>query len=389
MRSILIVFLMLLPGLNGNAASAAPPEAACKPFGSDRNLFPYRFESGDRHYADLLTLESGARYSGKVLEWADEILLYDAAGHVTVYPLSEVALFETRRSDRLKAKPDLPDLTVAYVERGPRSIWRKHVVTEDGLSKLNVDPQSLPRSPKAGDKADFRVHILNAGAKASSPVPCRVQIDGKDVAGLTLPSLKPGAERPIEFSWTWQEGPHTLRVEIDPDGKMPEIARWNNTFVEPIRALAVGVIVSRDRYEAFRSTPNMVDTFCIEDTIQYHLRNLNALFAASVYPSTPQGVLERVRCDSITVVDDPAKWRNIRAELLSKYDAALVLGPVSKDENIPIDALKVDWRLLQQVGSDIGLADPHRTDTTLQQCYVHDKFGRYAQRRHLSPWIRT
>ena len=371
------------------------------PLGRDEGLFAYRFERGDLLYADILTLANGGQRTGKVLEWANQILLFDADGDVSAYPMPEVALFETRRRDRHNARPNLPDLTVAFVERLPRDPnWHGHVLQEDGLSRLDIDPNAAPWHPEIGAPVEFRVHILNAGANKSTAVPCRVLIDGGEVMKTQVRALDPGGEHVVAFSWRWQEGQHTLHVEIDADGRGPEIVRWNNRFTEPVRALGVSVVVARQRYEAFKRTPNLVDSFCIEDYIQYHMRTLNALFAASVYPSAPEGIVERVRCDRIIVVDDPADesarshwapmlWRDGKTGGLAEYAALLTLGKLGEEEDLPYDALKVDWRLLKRIGLQIGLVDLRKTDTTLEQCYVFTHHGRYAQRRNISPWIRS
>lgn len=383
------------------ATASTSALATSEPIGSGEGIFNYRFERGRLNYDDVLTMSNGKKCIGKVQEWANQVLLFNATGHVTAYSLADVMQFETRRVDRHTSRPDLPDLTVAYIERLPRDpSWHGHVVMRDGLSRLDVAPDQAPWQPSPGSEVTFRVHVLNAGVAESTAVPCRILIDGQEVSRVTVKPLSAGAEQVIEVSWSWQEGQHAIRVEIDSAGKTPEIVRWNNVFVEPIRALGVTVVVARDRYDAFSRTPSLVDSFCFEDYIQYHMRNMNALFKASVYPTAPDGILERVRCDRIIVVNDPldekelmalapALRRGGKADGLAEYAAILTLGRLSEGEDLRYDALKVDWDLLRQLGLQIGLVDLTKTDTKLEQCCVLDKFGRYAQRRFIAPSIRT
>jgi len=400
MRAALCVILATAATAYGGEP-AAFSSSGSRPIGFDEGLFPYQFEKGNLHYEDILTLADGGKRTGKVLEWGNQILLFDAMGRVAARPLSDVRLFETRRKARHRKKPHLADLTVAYVERLPRDpSWHGHVAEGDGPGRLDIDPGGVAWTPAVGSQVSFRVHVLNAGSVASAAVAWRALVGGKEEGSGRLPRLDPGKESTVEFSWHWQQGRQRLRFEIDPEGSSEESLRWNNTFTEPVHALGVAVVVARDRYEAFKKTPSLVDSYCFEDYIQYHLRNMNALFASSVYPSAPEGVLERVRCDRIVVVDDPSnaaassRWRNQlrrggKADGLAEYAALLRLDKLSEEDDPTYDALKVDWSLLQQIGRQIGLVDLRRTDTTLEQCYVLDKNERFAQRRFISPWIQS
>ncbi len=392
-------FALILPPRGGLAAG--PRFDACGPTGQERNLFPYRFERGDLHYQDVVTLRDTSKHTGKALEWADQVLLFDAAGGVRAIDVADVAEFVTRRSPRHRLRPNLPDLTVAFVERLPRDAhWHGHVKLKDGLPQLDIDPNQPGMTPKPGDPVTFRIHVRNVGTEATRAVSCHVSIDESRIADLEIPLLAPDATHVFDAAWTWADGAGSLRVEIDPEGQLSELVRWNNTFVEPVHALAVAVVVSRERFEAFQKAPSLVDSFCFEDYVQYQLRCLNGLFAASVHPTSPEGVVERVRCDRVVVVDDiglpdsEPEWkrqlrRGAAPDGLTGYAALLVVGPLSARENPQESALLVQWDWLRQICRQLGLVNLNAADTTLDQCYVLDKFERYALRRHISPWIRT
>lgn len=397
-RGIVFILLAVIPV--GSALGSDLMKLQRHPVGDKEGLFAYRYEGGETPHNDLLSLVNGSKRIGKVLEWGNQILLFDAGGNETVFPIKEVDHFELRRGDKPRAKPALSDLTIAYVERLPRDThWMGHIVTEGGLSRLD-SPDAKSTSAKAGDKVTYRAHIFNAGGAKSFPATCKISIDGATISEAAVATLDPGQEQVVETTWQWQDGQHSLRVDVVPSEPVKEIAQWNNSFIEPTRALGITVVVAKSRYEQFRSLPNLVDTFCFEDFIQYHIRNLNALFSASIYPSTPQGILERVRCDRIVVVDDPqdqkqrASWspslqKGGQATGLAEYAALLELGNLSKDEDLKYDALKVDWKQLQNICRQLGLVDLNKTDTTPAQCYVFDQYNRYAVRSHLSPWIQT
>ncbi len=374
----------------------APSPASDTPTAADS--YAYRLEQPGRNYKDVVTFTNQAKAIGKVMEWADQVLVYDAAGGLRAWPVREIESIDLRRIERHNERPALPDLTVAFVERLPRDpSFHGRVSTSGGIAVASAAPDASKWSPKAGDEVTYRLHILNAGAADSSPVTCRVSIGGKAVSTFEAPALKPGASHASEVKWNWQDGSHELRVEIDPEGKVADLLRWNNTFTQPTQARAVVFVVARDRYEAFTRTPNVVDSFCFEDYAQYHVRCLNALFSASVYPASPLGVVDRIACDRIVVVDDPfdaaaeASWmsalkRDGRPDGVAEYAALARFGRLESDESAARDALMVDWSALKGIGRDLGLVDLKLKETSIDQCYVFDISERYAMLQYLSPW---
>lgn len=368
-----------------------------EPAGSDERVFSYRCDVAALRFGDMVTLQDGSKYLGKAMEWADQILLYDGNLRPRAFRAEDVGQFELRRLPRHKAAPASADLTVAYVERLPRDPhWHGHVIVEDGLPKTDITGEGVAWHPMPGARVTFRAHILNAGGAASREAPCRAFIDEQGLGEAVIPPLEPGKEHILEWSWNWQEEPHSLRVEVDPENRGAEAIRWNNTFVEPVQAIAVTVVVARERHEAFQAARNLIDSFCFEDWVQYQLRCLNGLFRASAYPSAPQGALERVRCDRIVIVEDPAdprqraEWepltrREGKASGLAEYGALLQWGKLSAEENLERSALRVDWLQLQDLARQLGLIDLRVTDTTVDQCMVQDQRGRYVQCRHQFP----
>lgn len=381
-------------------APASAPTVALSAGVAD-GLSGYRFEHGGRAFADLVTLADGSMLLGKAMEWADQVLIFGVDGTPEAIDATNVERIEYRRLARHRAKPDRPDLTVAFIERLPRdqSLHGK-VIQEDGVSRLATDPGKVASAPRPGATVTFRVNVLNAGWRASADTTCRILIDGNEIKSARLGPLEPGATTTIDATWAWQEGAKVIRVELAASDAAPEINRWNNTFEDSLRAQAVAVVVARSVLERFRNSPNAVDSFCVEDWVQYQLRCLNALFARSVYPTTPAGVTERVRCDRIVVVDDPedAAQREQseaglrqggKADGLAEYAAIMIFDRAPSDDSLNYAALKVDWERLKNVCLQLGLVDLMKLDTRPDQCLATDRNGRYVNRQHLYPWPRT
>lgn len=397
MRGFRWAIILLAPLL----AASAPEARRLRPIGEAEGLFPYRFEWGERRFDDIVTLRDGARLLGKVMEWADQVLVFGSGCEAEVLEAADVASFEFRRGQRQSSRPDLADLTVAWVERLPRDpSWQGRVEMRDGLPCPAGDKAGVTWHPKPGDGVTFRVHVLNAGPAKSVDGNCRVRVDGAEIASVALPAIEPGAEFVVEASWPWAEGRQMLRVELSTRGDVPEIQKWNNTFDEPIHALAVVVVVAADRDEAFTRSPNAVDSFCFADWVQHQLRCFNALLRASVYPTAAKGAVERVRCDRIIVEEHPLSPAAIesrsrllrqggRADGLAEYAALLVFPAMADNEVGQYSSLKVNWRQLQALAAQLGLVDLRRTDTTIEQNMVLNAREEYVCRQHLFPWPET
>jgi len=226
-------------GMATSAPAAPQSDIAARPVGAAEGVFSFRFEKGDLRYEDILTLRSGAKRLGKVMEWANQVLLFEADGRVETFTVEDVERFQFRRAARHRTRPELPDLTVAYVERLPRDPhWHGRVTNTDGVERPDVAVDASSWHPAAGTKATFRIHVLNAGPAASAQAPCRVLLDGADLTAGKIPPLEAGKEHVLEVAWPWQIGRHVLRVELDPGGTTPETTRGNNAFEEVTDALA-------------------------------------------------------------------------------------------------------------------------------------------------------
>src|SRR5262245_9445918 len=310
-------------------------------FKPDRDLLPYESQRADLNFCDVVTLKNDAEHIGKVMEWADKVLLYKADGRPHAFDVSQVKQFEFRRFARQNVRPDAWDLTVAYVERLPRDpSWQGRVTYKDGLPTVDPALTALDATLKDGTNAIFKIHVLNAGQKKSAEVGCKVSIDDKVINTAKIPPLNPGATHAVECTWSWQGGQHKLRVNIDADKN--DIPAWNNTYEEPTQAVSLAVVIDKTEYARFAANMNLVDTYSFEDWMQYQIHSLNGLFSESRYPTSPDGIKERLRLDRIIITDDPmdeqvrATWSNAlrqrgQAGGLPEYGALLIFEDSGTD----------------------------------------------------------
>ncbi len=387
-------------------AGASEPNTAVSAFHGAADhpslkILPYRFERAEANFADMVAFPGGVSLMGKAMEWGDLVLLYRADGRADVFRREEVEALRLRRFRRHVEKPKTADLTVGYIERLPRDVsYQGHVVQSDGLARLDEIASKAASQTPAGQDTTFRVHVRNAGFASSSRCTWRVLVDGREIAAGDLAEMAAGDEAIVEARWKWDPAGKLLRVELNPDNAALDWLKWNNVREESLAAQAVAVVVDRSYYERFRQYPNLMDSFCFEDWMAAQLGSLNALFADSVYPSSPNGIQERIRCDRILVVDDPnlPRHRDVwmstlrrggSVDGLPEYAALIVLDDVGDDRWDLYQPLKTDWNLLGRIASQLGLVDWTATDTRLDQCLAVNRFERYVQRQHFFPYPNT
>ena len=206
--------------------------------------FNYKFEGDLSKYNDKLRLTTGEIKIGKTQEWGTLVYFWDkATGKRYAYTREEVLGIEQNRAPELKKKPNKPDLTVAYIERTPRDQGWHNIVKYDlegkkGLGVLTIDPKDYQLHPKAGQEVTFTIHILNAGAAPAKPFSYSVWMDDKPMtSGKIAKAIEPMKEEAVSLKWKWEEGQHYIKVMLDTGDENDEIAKWNNTFIDPVRAL--------------------------------------------------------------------------------------------------------------------------------------------------------
>jgi hypothetical protein len=192
--------------------------------------------------------------------------------------------------------PDPPatDVDVLFVERTPR---------------IAFDPNDLQyRSglPAPGAAVVYRAHVKNWGPNAVT-VAYRWRFDGKP-AGTGSVRIRPGTETTVPFRWHWQAAGHTLEFTADPGSRLPERSELNNTVAIRTNAMLLGLWVERSMYDWFHQHQIEFHDGAngFEDYLQRMVRRWNELFGRARFPSSPQGVLDRVALDEVVVVPDGA-----------------------------------------------------------------------------------
>lgn len=199
------------------------------------------------------------------------------------------ALLRPVEMDREPMQRGLPDLDAAFVMRTPRFSYR-----------------AAKNGPAPGDKVTFVAHAINYGGQPTGSFDYVWSVDGAEVLSGTQPSLEAGDRVTTSLDWIWQSGSHTVTVQLDPQDAIAEVSERNNVLADRTDALAVGFWVEQSVYDYFNAhqIERGLGGVSWEDWAQRQLRVMNEMFTNAAYPLTPNGILDRVRLDKVTIVPD-------------------------------------------------------------------------------------
>ncbi|MHB1034793.1 MAG: choice-of-anchor D domain-containing protein [Pirellulales bacterium] len=180
------------------------------------------------------------------------------------------------------------DLDVTYIERTPR-----------------YDYDAAKNNPAPGDLVRFLGHVRN-WSDFTPQAEYRWLLDGATVAAGVLENLAPGEERVVEYPWVWQSGDHQIKLVVDPANRIAEASEVNNQVDDRTNAILVGFWVEQSVYDYFQRYQQDlgIGANSWEDWAQRQMAQWNKHSVEAVYPTSPQGVLDRVRIDRIIVVRD-------------------------------------------------------------------------------------
>ncbi len=165
----------------------------------------------------------------------------------------------------------------------------------------------------------------------------------------------------------WREGFHEATLRIVTDQK--EIATINNEATDPLWAFTYFYIVSNGRVKAWHEKRTAYGTFSFEDFYRWHLDIMNLLFAHSVWPAAPKGIIARVRLDKIYYTDDvdQAIKDRTRPDGIA-YDQGGWIWIDDQDRNKKWEPASKEWRnqtewsLPHELGHQLGLVDYYALD---------------------------
>jgi hypothetical protein len=132
----------------------------------------------------------------------------------------------------------------------------------------------------------------------ASGVPYAWTIDGESVL-RGVADLVPGRTE-ILLPWPWRRTRHQIGFAISPPRALGEATTADDQLAISSDALSLRLFVERGLYDWLLEDERPG----FERLMQGHVELWNAMLARAVHPTSPQGVLDRLRVDDVLIVPD-------------------------------------------------------------------------------------
>lgn len=343
--------------------------------------------------ADTLKLKDGREKKGvyvrdegiRIQVW--QLLQEVGSPGFLTYPRSTIESYTIERGEEWDKKPNLPDLSVTFIEINPKLAGLHGRVSYDifGRPKLQgsaliedlgedsyLFPEKAARKLKwkykEGEILTLTAHVKNVGFASSKPFRFQWILDGKVMKEEQFNrSLKEMEETTFTYKTPWREGEHYITARVVP--QHAEIATINNSVTDPMWGFGLVFVVHKGRVNAWHQNRTAYGTFSFEDFYRWHIEIMNLLFANSIYPSAPNGIKARVRLDRIVYADDVEKEvERLVASDGIRYDQGLWIWIDDQDRQKNWQPPTKEWRnqtewsLPHELGHQLGLTDLYALD---------------------------
>jgi hypothetical protein len=222
--------------------------------------------------------------------------------------------------------------------------------------------------PAVGEGLTYTAHVINRGAKAQSGT-YTWAVNGQVKSTGTFPLIGVGQSAEATFGDGFPAQAETITFATH---------LWSGNTVEPGASLTIGthdltltIWVETGLYNIFNSTTNLVGTQSFEDWIQAQFDMTNKRFAQAIYPTSPQGIVDRVRIDKIIVADqvdgmgspvpaDKPSYTDGHWQFVD-HDVTNVKGLNGAWQKYVDDYVnKIDWGLVHEIVHQLGMIDLYR-----------------------------
>lgn len=265
----------------------------------------------------------------------------------------------------LQGQPDLPDLDVMYIHRSPGYAY-----------------DASPNGPSVGQSVTYAAHIQNAGSRPVLPFHYVWLLDGRPISsGDESQPLAPQQQAVMSIQMVWNNVPHTLTFETQPQG--PEVSTANDSLQIQTSALTLGFWIERSAYTYFQmhqwrycQALPCATSNSFSDWLQRQVAAWNRIMRTATYPGlSPNGVADRVRVDEVVVVPDGA---------LPLHGGRATNSPDAADHSVDLEwglpaagiesayhrlwegPFDVDWALIHELSHARSLADLYRFDVPIR-----------------------
>jgi hypothetical protein len=274
-------------------------------------------------------------------------------------------------TDSEAASLNEPDLDVTYIERTPR-YYRYEIVYQNDVPKLAPGTENNQRWPNVGEEVTYIAHVQNKGLPATSDFSYNWKVNDLVVESSTSAGLESKQEATFSYKTVWTNTPQNVTFTTDVDNLIAENSEDNNRLTIGSHDLTFAIFVEKGLYDIFSNNPNMIGTYSFEDWIQNHFAKMHERFGQAKYPTSPNGIADKIRIDRIVVADEldgPTSPMNSNPDA-NKYDGRwqFVDGDTTNAQGINGEwqtyfnehGTSIDWGLNHELTHQLGVVDLYR-----------------------------
>jgi len=267
---------------------------------------------------------------------------------------------------------DPVDLDVTFIERTPR-YNRYCLIYQDGIPSHCSGTENQKRWPSVGESVTYTAHIKNKGMVESGVFDYQWMENGVVVAnGYESWPLSHGDEITIQYKTTWPSSRGTIEFRVTLRESTSETITFNNSLKIGTHDLTISIWAESGIYNIFNNTLNLAGSYSFEDWIQAQFAKMNERFAQAKYPTSPDGIYDRVRIDKLVVAEnldgggslmnsDPHRYFIDGRWQFKDNDSTNVAGSGGMwQDYVNRFAQGIDWGLIHEIGHQLGAIDLYR-----------------------------
>jgi len=186
-----------------------------------------------------------------------------------------------------------PDLCISYIKRLP----------EIDYVPYSTNP-TVEGWPADGQEISWKAYVRNYSPNIQKNIAYRWLLNGEVIETGAIAEIKPYELAYATLQSHWSFDRNELSFEIDTDHAVDEVLETNNALTIYTDALTVGFYVEQYVYDYFHRYQSELHTGTNswDDWAQFQVKYWNTMMANAIFPMSPNGVLDRIRLDSIAVV---------------------------------------------------------------------------------------
>lgn len=245
--------------------------------------------------------------------------------------------------------PNSTDLVVSYIKRLP----------EIDFVENSTNPQR-EGWPEEGQQIEWKAYVRNFSSNTQQNITYRWKVNGEIIHAGEIAEILPYDLASASLPAIWDFNRKELSFEIDTANAIDEVEKSNNTLTVFTDALSVGFYVEQYVYDYFHQHQRELKSGSNswDDWAQFQVSFWNKMMQNAIFPMTPNGVLDRIRIDSIAVVPDG--------------ELPLHGGLASNNPNILDKTVDLQWGFPASLLAEGNNFYANHTDTILNNAFYYE-----------------